>query len=147
MICFHNRVLERIGYKHLIVHLRSFCELLIFEFSKSGGAGFVAKCIESINNLIWKYNIIALDRFILCMALRTTEGSEAQVSLANWKHSLIFHKWEPINALIFDDTKATHVSFQFSLAGHGAVLHSCKVADCPEHIFPLFPAKNSLVRN
>lgn len=75
------RVLERIGYKHLIAHLRTFCELLIFEFSKSGGAGFVAKCIESINNLIWKYNIIALDRFILCMALRTNEGSEAQVCL------------------------------------------------------------------
>ena len=92
--------MERIGYKHLIAHLRTFCELLIFEFSKSGGAGFVAKCIESINNLIWKYNIIALDRFILCMALRTTEGSEAQVraitfegSLANRTGStLIFHK-------------------------------------------------------
>ena len=73
------RVLERIGYKHLIAHLRTLCELLIFEFSKSGGAGFVTKAIESINNLVWKYNIIALDRFILCMVLRTTEGSEAQV--------------------------------------------------------------------
>ena len=74
------RVLERIGCKHFYAHLRNLCELLIFEFSKSGGQGFVAKCIEAISNLIWKYNIIALDRFILCMALRTNEGSEAQAS-------------------------------------------------------------------
>lgn len=77
--CPTFRVLERIGYKHLIAHLRTLCELLIFEFSKSGGAGFVTKAIESINNLVWKYNIIALDRFILCMVLRNYEGSEAQV--------------------------------------------------------------------
>ena len=31
--------------------------------------------------------------------------------------------------------------------GHGIVLHSCRVADCPEHMFPLFPAKNNLVRS
>ena len=80
--------MERIGYKHLIAHLRTFCELLIFEFSKSGGTGFVAKCIDNINNLVWKYNIIALDRFILCMALRTNEGSEAQVRRCNYRERL-----------------------------------------------------------
>ena len=39
------------------------------------------KCIEAMNNLIWKYNVIPLDRLILCMALRTNEGNEAQVNL------------------------------------------------------------------
>ena len=96
--CPTFRVLERIGYKHLIAHLRTLCELLIFELSKSGGAGFVTKAIESINNLVWKYNIIALDRFILCMVLRTTtmdsmEGSEAQVRAVSAIYNLyLIHK-------------------------------------------------------
>ena len=54
--------------------------MLVCEFSKSGQAGHVNKCIDAMNNLIWKYNIIALEKLILCMALRTHEGSEAQVS-------------------------------------------------------------------
>ena len=73
------KVLERIGPKQLTAHLRSFCDVLVLEFSKSGGAGHVNKCIDAMNNLIWKYNIIALDRIILCMALRTNEGNDAQV--------------------------------------------------------------------
>ena len=73
------KVLERIGPKQLTAHLRSFCDVLVLEFSKSGGSGHVNKCIDAMNNLIWKYNIIALDRLILCMALRTNEGSHAQV--------------------------------------------------------------------
>ena len=55
--------------------------MLVCEFSKSGQAGHVNKCIDAMNNLIWKYNIIALEKLILCMALRTHEGSEAQVRL------------------------------------------------------------------
>ena len=46
------------------------------EFAKSHPTGHVNKCIDAMNNLIWKYNIIALDRLILCMALRTNEGME-----------------------------------------------------------------------
>ena len=54
--------------------------MLVCEFSKSGGgSGHVTKCIDAMNNLIWKHNVIALDKLILCMALRTHEGSEAQV--------------------------------------------------------------------
>ena len=45
------------------------------EFAKSHPTGHVNKCIDAMNNLIWKYNIIALDRLILCMALRTNEGN------------------------------------------------------------------------
>lgn len=73
------KVLERIGAKQLTAHLRSFCDLLVCEFSKSGGTGHVNKCIDALNNLIWKYNIIALDRLILCMALRTHEGNDAKI--------------------------------------------------------------------
>lgn len=39
----------------------------------------VNKCVDAINNMIWKYNIVTIDRLVLCLALRTQEGSEAQV--------------------------------------------------------------------
>ena len=74
------KVLQHIGTKQLTCHLRSFCDMLVCEFSKSGQAGHVNKCIDAMNNMIWKYNIVALEKLILCMALRTHEGSEAQVS-------------------------------------------------------------------
>ena len=73
------KVLDRIGTKQLTAHLRSFCDVLVMEFAKSHPTGHVNKCIDAMNNLIWKYNIIALDRLILCMALRTNEGNDAQV--------------------------------------------------------------------
>ena len=79
--CFYLfQVLQHIGTKQLTCHLRSFCDMLVCEFSKSGQAGHVNKCIDAMNNMIWKYNIVALEKLILCMALRTHEGSEAQVS-------------------------------------------------------------------
>ena len=78
--CFYLfQVLQHIGTKQLTCHLRSFCDMLVCEFSKSGQAGHVNKCIDAMNNMIWKYNIVALEKLILCMALRTHEGSEAQV--------------------------------------------------------------------
>jgi len=73
------KVLERIGAKQLTGHLRAFCDFLVHEFSKSGGGGHVNKCIDAMNNMIWKYNIITIDRLVLCMALRHHEGNEAQV--------------------------------------------------------------------
>lgn len=36
--------------------------------------------MDTINDIIWKYNIVTIDRLVLCLALRTQEGSEAQVS-------------------------------------------------------------------
>jgi mediator of RNA polymerase II transcription subunit 23 len=38
----------------------------------------------SLNQLIWKYHIIALDKLILCMSLRTHEGNDAQVRHAHF---------------------------------------------------------------
>ena len=49
------------------------------EFSKSAGGGHVNKCIDAMNSMIWKYNIVTLDRLVLSMALRNHEGNEAQV--------------------------------------------------------------------
>ena len=63
----------------MTAHLRSFCDFLVHEFSKSGGGGHVHKCIDAMNSMIWEYNIITLDRLVLCMALRNHEGNEAQV--------------------------------------------------------------------
>lgn len=58
------KVLDRIGTKQLTAHLRSFCDVLVMEFAKSHPTGHVNKCIDAMNNLIWKYNIIALDRLV-----------------------------------------------------------------------------------
>jgi len=31
--------------------------------------------------MIWKFNVVTIDRLVLCLALRTHEGNEAQVCL------------------------------------------------------------------
>jgi len=63
------QVLERISAKQLTSHLRTFCDFLVHEFSKSAGGGHVNKCIYTINNMIWKYNIISLDRQVFLLPL------------------------------------------------------------------------------
>ncbi|XP_015604323.1 mediator of RNA polymerase II transcription subunit 23 isoform X1 [Cephus cinctus] len=73
------KILERIGARALSAHLRKFCDYLVFEFANSVGGQHVNKCVDTINDMIWKYNIVTIDRLVLCLALRTQEGSEAQV--------------------------------------------------------------------
>ncbi len=73
------QILDRVGSKQLSCHLRSFSDVLVNEFSKSGGSGHVHKCIEAMNLLVWEYSVVPLDRLILCIALRPNEGNEAQV--------------------------------------------------------------------
>ncbi|KAL3284506.1 hypothetical protein HHI36_018665 [Cryptolaemus montrouzieri] len=73
------KILERIGARALSAHLRKFCDCLVFEFTNSPGGQHVNKCVDTINDMIWKYNIVTLDRLVLCLALRMQEGSEAQV--------------------------------------------------------------------
>lgn len=73
------RILERIGARALSAHLRKFCDCLVYEFSNSPGGHHVNKCVDTINDMIWKYNIVTIDRLVLSLALRTQEGSEAQV--------------------------------------------------------------------
>ncbi|GFG29793.1 hypothetical protein Cfor_03295 [Coptotermes formosanus] len=73
------KILERIGARALSAHLRKFCDYLVFEFANSGGGQHVNKCVDALNHMIWQYNIVTIDRLVLCLALRTQEGSEAQV--------------------------------------------------------------------
>ncbi|GAB6022180.1 Mediator of RNA polymerase II transcription subunit 23 [Chamberlinius hualienensis] len=73
------KVLERVGARSLSAHMRTFADFLVFEFANSGGGQHVNKCIDALNDLIWKCNVLTLDRLVLCLALRSFEGNEAQV--------------------------------------------------------------------
>ncbi|KAK2179642.1 hypothetical protein NP493_478g01045 [Ridgeia piscesae] len=73
------KVLERLGPRSLSGHLRTFADYLVYEFSTSAGGQHVNKCVEALNDLIWKCNIVSIDRLVLCLALRSLEGNEAQV--------------------------------------------------------------------
>lgn len=72
------KILDRIGIKSLSAHLRTFCDFLVTEFSNSR-VEFISKSQEALNDLIWKFHIITLDRLLLCFALRSFDGNEAQV--------------------------------------------------------------------
>ncbi|XP_008216793.1 mediator of RNA polymerase II transcription subunit 23 isoform X2 [Nasonia vitripennis] len=74
------KILERIGARALSAHLRKFCDYIVFEVSSIAADGsYVNKGVDAINDMIWKYNIFTFDRLVLCLALRTLEGNEAQV--------------------------------------------------------------------
>lgn len=76
---FAYRILERIGARALSVHLRKLCDHLVFEVANSNQNLHIQNCVNTINDLIWKYNVITLDRLVLCLSLRNHEGNEAQV--------------------------------------------------------------------
>lgn len=73
-ILFVGRVLERIGARALVAHVRTFADFLVYEFSTSAGGQQLNKCIEILNDMVWKYNIVTLDRLILCL-VRTLRGA------------------------------------------------------------------------
>lgn len=73
------KVLERVGPRQLAAHVRTLCDFLVLEFSNSAGGQHVTKYVETMNSIIWVYNIVPIDRLMLCLALRTQEGSEAHV--------------------------------------------------------------------
>ncbi|XP_053964046.1 mediator of RNA polymerase II transcription subunit 23 [Anastrepha ludens] len=73
------KILEGISARALSAHLRKLCDYLVGEVANSNGKDFIHKCVDTINNMIWKYNIVTIDRVVLCLALRTQEGNEAQV--------------------------------------------------------------------
>ncbi|KAK7070435.1 Mediator of RNA polymerase II transcription subunit 23 [Halocaridina rubra] len=90
------KVLERVGPRQLAAHVRTLCDFLVLEFSNSAGGQHVSKYVETMNSIIWVYNIVPIDRLMLCLlctsqntkyyhyfsslqALRTQEGSEAHV--------------------------------------------------------------------
>ncbi|XP_063877362.1 mediator of RNA polymerase II transcription subunit 23-like [Scylla paramamosain] len=73
------KVLERVGPRQLAAHVRTLCDFLVLEFSNSAGGQHVTKYVDTMNAIIWMYNIVPIDRLMLCLALRTQEGSEAHV--------------------------------------------------------------------
>uniref|UniRef100_A0A1A9X3H6 Mediator of RNA polymerase II transcription subunit 23 n=1 Tax=Glossina brevipalpis TaxID=37001 RepID=A0A1A9X3H6_9MUSC len=73
------KILEGISARALSANLRKLCDYLVNEVASSNGKEFIHKCVDSINNMIWKYNVVTIDRVVLCLALRTQEGNEAQV--------------------------------------------------------------------
>jgi len=62
-----TRVLERLSPRAISSHLRTFADYLICEFSSSNGNQQINKCIESLNDLVWKCWIVPIDRLILCL--------------------------------------------------------------------------------
>lgn len=69
------KILERNGARVLTSHIRKMCDYLISICSTNN----VAKCVEAVNALIWKYHVFTVDRFVLCMVLRNHEGNEVQM--------------------------------------------------------------------
>ncbi|PVD23184.1 hypothetical protein C0Q70_16447 [Pomacea canaliculata] len=72
------KVLDRLGPRALTSHLRKFCDFLVYELS-TGTSQHFTRLLEAVNDMMWKYNIFTIDRFILCMALRNLEDTEARV--------------------------------------------------------------------
>lgn len=76
------KVLERLGPRQLMSHVRTLCDFLVLEFSNSALGQYLSKCVDTMNVIIWQYHIVPVDRLMLCLALRTQEGSsEAQVCM------------------------------------------------------------------
>jgi mediator of RNA polymerase II transcription subunit 23 len=76
------KILDRIGARGLSVHLRSFADFVVNEIALSvGRTEHLKKHVDSLNDLIWKCNVITLDRFLLCLSLRAFEGNNSKVCL------------------------------------------------------------------
>lgn len=73
------KVLERIGPRLLSAHLRTFADFLVYEFCLAGQSNFI-RYVEAINDMVWKCNILTIDRLVLCLSLRSLENNEAQVA-------------------------------------------------------------------
>lgn len=72
-------ILDGIRLKVLSMHARTFVDYLVYEFSNSCGGQHVNKYAEVLSDMIWKYQIISLDRLLLCMCLRNFDDKEMQV--------------------------------------------------------------------
>ena len=67
------RVLEKIGPRALSKHLRTFGDYLVNEFvNPQSGNQYVQKCVDALNDLIWKCNIIPIDRLVLVLVSVTS---------------------------------------------------------------------------
>lgn len=59
--------MERIGARALSTHLRKLCDYLAYDFANSGQNQNINKRVDAVNDLIWKYNVVTLDRLVLCL--------------------------------------------------------------------------------
>ncbi|KPI96136.1 PREDICTED: mediator of RNA polymerase II transcription subunit 23 [Papilio xuthus] len=76
------KILERIGARALSAHVRKFCDYLMYEVTNPAGGPHINKCVDAINDIVWKYNIVTIDRLVLCLVLRPNlDGNESQVCL------------------------------------------------------------------
>lgn len=54
----------------------------MFEVTNPAGGPHINKCVDAIIDIIWKYNIVTIDRLVLCLVLRPNiDGNECQVCL------------------------------------------------------------------
>lgn len=74
------KILERISARSFSSNLRKLCDFLLFEVTISKQ---IPKLVDTINDMIWKYNIVTIDRLVLCLALRTQEPNQQDMPSAS----------------------------------------------------------------
>lgn len=68
------KVLDRLGPRSVSAHLRTFSDYIVSELNlNSAGGQHFHKAIDSLNEMVWRYNIVTIDRLILCLALRNVD--------------------------------------------------------------------------
>lgn len=83
------KVLDKLTSKQFTASIRSFCDYLVFELANTSGQQ-LSKYIDTLNDLIWKYHILTLDKLFLCLALRPFEGEiEFNICLLIIQHVLL----------------------------------------------------------
>ena len=95
------RVLERLSPRAISSHLRTFADYLIYEFalfssSSSNGNQQINKCVDSLNDLVWKCCIVPIDRLVLCLVsctfinqVRLSQSSTAIIGIQSISHYVI----------------------------------------------------------
>lgn len=68
----------------MVAHVRTFADFLVYEFSTSAGGQQLNKCIEILNDMVWKYNIVTLDRLILCLVRICLLKNVSKLSIVFW---------------------------------------------------------------
>nr|XP_009858310.1 mediator of RNA polymerase II transcription subunit 23-like isoform X1 [Ciona intestinalis] len=133
------KVLERIGASQLSQHVRKFSDFLVYEFSVLEGGSDVKICANVLQDMVWKYNIVFLDRLILCLALRSSEANDVQVAFFIIQYLLIKpddflnrvrsfdHDVENLDHWMQDDWHAKHMAYHQKFPEHyffeGLVAH------------------------
>lgn len=73
------KILERISARLFSSNLRKLCDFLLYEVTISKQ---ITKLVDTINDMIWKYNFVTIDRLVLCLALRTQEPNHQDMPTA-----------------------------------------------------------------